>query len=126
MKFAPANFSKKQLRDREKMLTTISSYLNRFTPLYNKHICTCCGTPKDISAYYITSNIMCSNRIDNKGNLHMYVCKECCNKLLAYYYSVLCDKNLELAMQRLCATLNMYWDVDVFYSAKQKYEDGDR
>ena len=126
MKFAPANFSKKQLRDREKMLATISSYLNRFTPLYNKHICTCCGTPKDISAYYITSNIMCSNRIDNKGNLHMYVCKECCNKLLAYYYSVLCDKNLELAMQRLCATLNMYWDVDVFYSAKQKYEDGDR
>lgn len=126
MKFAPANFSKKQLRDREKMFTTISSYLGRFTPLYNKHICTCCGTPKDINAYYITSNIMCSNRIDNKGNLHMYVCKECCNKLLAYYYSVLCDKNLELAMQHLCATLNMYWDVDVFYAAKQKYEDGDR
>lgn len=104
----------------------VSTYLNRFVPLYNKHVCTCCGMPKNLNEYYVVYNITCSDRVDDKGSYHMWICKECTQKLFAYYYSVVADKNVELAMQYLCASLNLYWDVDLFYQSKQIFEDKGR
>lgn len=109
-----------------KMNQIVSMYINRFVPIYNKYICTCCGTPMNINDFYITSNITCNSKIDSKGNYHLHVCKTCCQKLLQYFYSTIAEKNIELAMQYMCSYLNLYWDVDSFYLARQQYEDNDR
>lgn len=109
-----------------KLNRIISTYFNRFVPLYNKHVCTCCGTPKNIKDYYIVYNLTCGAKVDFRGNYHLWVCKNCVQKLLGYYYSVVTQKNLELSMQYLCATLNLYWDSDLFYTAKKSFEDSDR
>ena len=71
-----------------------------------------------INDYYTVYNLTCSNRVDVSGSFHMWICKECANKLFAYCYSILADKNVELATQYVCSYLNLYWDVDLFYSAK--------
>jgi len=113
-------------RAKGKLNQIVATYLNRFVPIYNKHICTCCGAPKQLSDYYVVYNITCSDRVDDRGAYHMWICKDCVQKLFAYLYSVLAQKNLELAMQYLCANLNLYWDVDIFYQAKQTYEDTNR
>jgi hypothetical protein len=39
---------------------------------------------------------------------------------------VLSNKNVELAMQYTCAYLNLYWDVDLFYVAKKRFDEGGR
>jgi hypothetical protein len=102
---------------------TLSAYFNRFVPLYNKHICTCCGKSLELNNYYQTMNLTCANRIDSDGTLYMWVCKECANKLFAYFYTVATDKDLELAFQKTCCYLNIYWDIDCLYKARKKYED---
>lgn len=109
-----------------KMFLTLSTYFNRFVPLYDKHICACCGTPKPVSDYYTVYNLTCANRVDVNGNFHLWICKECANKLFAYCYSVLADKNVELATQYVCAYLNLYWDVDLFYTSKQRFDTNGR
>jgi len=111
-----------QAKGKAKILQAVSTYFNRFVPLYDKHICTCCGTPKIVSDYYTVYNLTCANRVDISGSFHMWICKECANKLFAYCYSVLADKNVELATQYVCSYLNLYWDVDLFYTAKQKFD----
>lgn len=111
-----------QSKSKSKILQTVATYFNRFVPLYDKHICTCCGTPKNVSDFYTVYNITCANRVDVSGSFHMWVCKECANKLFAYCYSVLADKNVELATQYVCSYLNLYWDVDLFYIAKQRFD----
>jgi len=113
-------------RTKGKLAQIVSTYFHRFVPLYNKHVCTCCGVPKQLNDYYVVYNITCSDRVDDNGSFHMWVCKECVNRLFAYFYGVLADKNVELAMQYLCASLNWYWDVDYFYQAKKIFEDNDR
>lgn len=109
-----------------KLNQTVSTYFNRYVPLYNKHVCTCCGVPKPLNDYYISYNLICSDRVDDKGNFHMYVCKECCQKLFSYCYNKLANKNVELAMQYVCSYLNLYWDVDLFYRARSKFEESGR
>ena len=111
-----------QAKGKAKILQTVSIYFNRFVPLYDKHICTCCGTPKNVNDYYTVYNLTCANRVDVSGSFHMWICKECANKLFAYCYSVLADKNVELATQYVCSYLNLYWDVDLFYVAKQRFD----
>lgn len=111
-----------QAKAKAKILQVVSTYFNRFVPLYDKHICTCCGMPKQVNEYYTVYNLTCSNRVDTSGSFHMWICKECANKLFAYCYSVLADKNVELGTQYVCSYLNLYWDVDLFYSAKQRFD----
>lgn len=111
-----------QAKAKGKLIQVISTYFNRFVPLYDKHICTCCGTPKNVSDYYTVYNLTCANRVDTSGSFHMWICKECANKLFAYCYSILSDKNVELATQYVCSYLNLYWDVDLFYIAKQRFD----
>ena len=111
-----------QAKAKGKLLQVVSTYFNRFVPLYDKHICTCCGAPKNISDYYTVYNLTCANRIDVSGSFHMWICKECANKLFAYCYSILANKNVELATQYVCSYLNLYWDVDLFYTARQRFD----
>lgn len=113
-------------RAKGKIAQIASTYFQRYVPLYTKHVCTCCGMPKGIENYYVVYNITCSDRVDSKGNFHMWICKDCVNKLFAYYYTTLAEKNVELAMQYLCASVNWYWDVDLFYKAKKIFEDNNR
>lgn len=113
-------------RAKGKINQIVSTYFNRFIPMYNKHICTCCGIAKILNEYYVVYNITCCNRIDDNGSYHMWVCKNCVQKLFNYYYSVTSNKNAELAMQFLCASLNLYWDVDLYYRAKSNFEDNNR
>lgn len=111
---------------KQKFLQKVAIYFNRFAPLYNKHICTCCGGSKGLQEYYTSYNLATVNRIDVNGSVHMCICKDCANKLFSYCYSVLSNKNVELAMQYTCAYLNLYWDVDLFYVAKKRFDEGGR
>ena len=94
--------------------------------MYNKYTCSCCGKPKQLKDFYPVYNLTCTARVDTKGNYRTNICKECAQKLLIYFYSDLCDKNIELAMQYMCSYLNLYWDVDLFYISKKKFDDSDR
>ena len=89
-----------QAKAKGKILQTVSIYFNRFVPLYDKHICTCCGMPKSINDYYTVYNLTCSNRVDVNGSFHMWVCKECANKLFAYCYCCLAQQR-DLKLQLL-------------------------
>lgn len=120
IKYSPQN------RAKGKMQQATSTYFNRYVPLYDKYVCSCCGTPKLLKDYYIVYNILCSDRVDTNGNFHLYVCKDCCQKLLAYYYGAVSGKNIELAMQYTCAHIGLYWDVDMFYLAKEVFENNER
>lgn len=99
-----------------------SSYFNRYVPLYDKHVCSCCGRPLAINQFYPTYNLTSFDMVDERGTFHMPICKECCNKLFGYIYTKVAGKNVELAMQQVCAQLNLYWEVDAFYLVKDKYE----
>lgn len=120
IKYSPQN------RAKGKMQQATSTYFNRYVPLYDKYVCSCCGTPKLLKDYYIVYNVLCSDRVDTNGNFHLYVCKDCCQKLLAYYYGAVSGKNIELAMQYTCAHIGLYWDVDMFYLAKEVFENNER
>ena len=104
----------------------LSTYFSRFVPLYNKHICTCCGTPKNIEDYYITHALSCGDRVDENGNLHMGICKECVQRMFMYYYVRVANKNIELTMQYMCSQLNMYWDVNCLILAREAFEKKER
>ena len=99
-----------------------SSFFNRYVPLYDKHVCSCCGRPLNIKEFYVTYNWTNFDMVDERGSFHMPICKECCNKLFGYIYAKVANKNVELAMQQTCAQLNLYWEVDAFYLVKDKYE----
>ena len=104
----------------------LSTYFNRFVPLYNKYVCSCCGSAKGIENYYVTYDISCGSIIDKHGSLHMPICKECCQRLFAYIYSHVAGKNAELAMQNMCSYINLYWDVDMYQIARKSFESSDR
>lgn len=109
-----------------KLNQVASIYLERFVPRYNKQICSCCGLPKKVSDFYVVYDISCNSNVDDKGARHMHICKECCQKLFNYYYSVVAKKDIELAMQYMCSNLNLYWDNDVFQIVRKKFEDSGR
>ena len=113
-------------RARKTLNQYTAKYFNRFTPMYNKHVCTCCGMPKKVDEFYITSDVACNNRVDKNGFYHMSICKDCLQKELLFFYYERAGKNIELAMQLLCASNNIYWDVDYFYGAKKDFEDNGR
>jgi len=113
-------------RAKGKINEKVALHLNRFVPIYNKHVCTCCGMPKALNRFYTTYDMTCSDKIDETGWYHTHICKECANKLFKYYYAVACEKNLDKAMQYMCASLNWYWSEDLFVEAKSVYEDKDR
>lgn len=109
-----------------KLNQVASIYLERFIPRYNKQICSCCGMPKNVTDYYIVYDIACNSNVDDKGSRHMQVCKECSQKIFNYYYSAVCKKEIELAMQYTCCNLNLYWDNDVFQIVRKEYNDEGR
>lgn len=104
------------------MMYKVSTYFSRFVPIYDKHVCTCCGVPKPVGSYYPTYDLSCSNRIDVGGTFHMAICKDCANKLFAYCYTDLAEKKPDKAMQYTCSYLNMYWDMSLYVLAKKDFE----
>jgi len=103
-----------------------SIYFNRFVPKYNKWICDCCGVPKNESDYYVVYDITCNSKIDKSGARRMHICKDCANKLFAYYYAVDSGKNADIAMQYTCSALNLYWDVDAFQIVRKQFDESGR
>lgn len=111
-----------QALQKAKLNQAVSRFFNRFVPIYDKQVCTCCGKPRSLTEYYVVYNIICCDRVDENGSYHMYICKDCCQKLFGYLYTQVANKNVELAMQYVCAYLNLYWDVEIFYTAKDKFD----
>ena len=103
----------------ESFYINIGKNFTRFAPIYDKHICTCCGIPKKLNEFYINFNPINANRIDYKGNLHMPVCKNCAKKLFDYLYEEVAEKSPEYTMKYFCGIIGEYWDSDVFYKAQE-------
>lgn len=88
-----------------------------FVPIYDSYVCTCCGRPLDITAYYINFDFSNLSRIDLHGNIRNHICKDCAHKLFNYYYTEQAEKNAEKAMKMFCASQNVYWDIELFMQA---------
>lgn len=100
----------------------ISMNFNRFIPKYNKYICSCCGKPKDINKFFIQYKEINSAFIDDKGSIHIHICKDCCKKLYEFLYYKN-NKDGELAMQYFCCYLNYYYDKNLYITSKQDMEE---
>ena len=98
------------------------SNIESYVPIYNKYVCNCCGKIKDIQDYFISFNMNSLSKIDANGNIRMSVCKDCTKKLFNYYYLKRAEKDGEKAMKMLCASLNLYWDISLFYLALKNME----
>lgn len=105
------------------LFLNISKNFNRYILIYDKYSCSCCGRPLDISDYYINFDENNAARFDCNGNIHMTICKDCCKKLFQYIFYNKADKNPEKAMLMFCASVNWYWDVDLFYKARQNVDE---
>lgn len=122
----PEKEDNKSVKARNDLNMTVSRYFNRFVPIYDKHICSCCGKPLKLDQYFKVYSPICSDRVDQNGEYHMWVCRECCYKLFAWLYTEKANKDLELATKYICAYLNVYWDVDIFDVAKQAHNKSGR
>lgn len=80
----------------------------RVIPIYNKHICSCCGITKDTESFHPSFSHTQS---------HMPICKECATALLFQLY----DNDFLLALYRLCAELNVYYDPEIASTVYKKY-----
>ena len=116
----------KSVKARNDLNMIVSRYFNRFVPVYDKHVCSCCGKPLKLDQYFKVYSPICSDRVDQNGEYHMWVCRECCYKLFAWLYNEKANKDLELATKYICAYLNIYWDVDIFDIAKQSHNKSGR
>lgn len=116
------NENKEKEEYKESFYKDAYSYIQGYVPIYNKYVCTCCGRPLEIQKFYINFSYSNLNKIDINGNVHIGVCEDCANKIFNYYYTNKAEKDAEKAMKMLCATLNLYWDVDVLYKALKNME----
>ena len=121
-----ASLTSKKSLAKARLNWNVSRYLGRFVPVYNKYVCSCCGLPKTIDNFYTVYDMGCNSRIDKNGSYHMHICKECCQKMFAYNYSVLSGKDVEKAVQFMCAQLNLYWNPDMLYIARKEFDDSGR
>lgn len=115
--------NKKFSKGVSKIYQNISLKFNRFVPKYNKYVCTCCGKPNNINNFLIQYKEINSAFIDEDGNTHMHICKECAKKLYEFLYYEKSNKDGLLAMQNFCGYLNIYFDKDLYLSSKQDMEE---
>ena len=116
----------KSIKARNDLNMIVSKHFNRFVPIYDKHVCSCCGKPLKLDQYFKVYDPICSDRVDQNGEYHMWVCRECCYKLFAWLYNERANKDLELTTKYMCAYLNVYFDIDVFDIAKQSHNKSGR
>lgn len=99
-----------------------TKYFNRFVPLYDRYVCSCCGRPLEQDFYfpqYVETNLA---RIEDNGKIHSSICIDCCKRIYEYLYFEKADKDPIEAMKWFCSYLNIYFDEMLYYEAKSKME----
>ena len=103
-----------------------TKYFNRFVPLYDKYVCSCCGKALSQDKYFLAYNEGNLGRIEANGKMHTHICIDCCKNLYEYLFYEKADKDGEKAMKWLCSYLNIYYDDVSYLKAKKTMEEKDR
>ena len=103
-----------------------TKYFNRFVPLYDKYVCSCCGKALPQDKYFLAYNEGNLGRIEANGKMHTHICMDCCKNLYEYLFYEKADKDGEKAMKWLCSYLNIYYDDVSYFKAKKTMEEKDR
>ena len=103
-----------------------TKYFNRFVPLYDKYVCSCCGKALPQDKYFLAYNEGNLGRIEPNGKMHTHICMDCCKNLYEYLFYEKADKDGEKAMKWLCSYLNIYYDDVSYLKAKKTMEEKDR
>lgn len=101
-------------------------YLNRYVPLYDKYVCTCCGKPKTQDDYFLVYAETDMGRVAPDGKMYTHICKDCCKKLYEYLYYEKANKDGEETMKWFCSYLNIYFDDITYIRAKEAMNQNDK
>lgn len=101
-------------------------YFNRFVPLYDKYVCSCCGKALPQEKYFLVYNEGNLGRIEPNGKMHTHICIDCCKNLYEYLFYEKAEKDGEKAMKWLCSYLNIYFDDVSYIAAKTNMEKNER
>lgn len=110
----------------QKFYQNWTKYFNRFVPLYDKYVCSCCGKALPQDKYFLAYNEGNLGRIEANGKMHTHICMDCCKNLYEYLFYEKADKDGEKAMKWLCSYLNIYYDDVSYLKAKKTMEEKDR
>lgn len=110
----------------QKLYQNWTKYFNRFVPLYDKYVCSCCGKALPQDKYFLAYNEGNLGRIEANGKMHTHICMDCCKNLYEYLFYEKADKDGEKAMKWLCSYLNIYYDDVSYFKAKKTMEENDR
>lgn len=110
----------------QKLYQSWMKYFNRFVPLYDKYVCSCCGKALPQEKYFLAYNEGNLGRIEPNGRMHTHICIDCCKNLYEYLFYEKADKDSEKAMKWLCSYLNIYYDDVSYFKAKKAMEEKDR
>ena len=110
----------------QKLYQNWTKYFNRFVPLYDKYVCSCCGKALPQDKYFLAYNEGNLGRIETNGKMHTHICMDCCKNLYEYLFYEKADKDGEKAMKWLCSYLNIYYDDVSYFKAKKTMEEKDR
>lgn len=110
----------------QKLYQNWTKYFNRFVPLYDKYVCSCCGKALPQDKYFLAYNEGNLGRIEANGKMHTHICMDCCKNLYEYLFYEKADKDGEKAMKWLCSYLNIYYDDVSYLKAKKTMEEKDR
>lgn len=110
----------------QKLYQNWTKYFNRFVPLYDKYVCSCCGKALPQDKYFLAYNEGNLGRIEANGKMHAHICMDCCKNLYEYLFYEKADKDGEKAMKWLCSYLNIYYDDVSYFKAKKTMEEKDR
>ena len=110
----------------QKLYQNWTKYFNRFVPLYDKYVCSCCGKALPQDKYFLAYNEGNLGRIEANGKMHTHICMDCCKILYEYLFYEKADKDGEKAMKWLCSYLNIYYDDVSYLKAKKTMEEKDR
>lgn len=110
----------------QKLYQNWTKYFNRFVPLYDKYVCSCCGKALPQDKYFLAYNEGNLGRIEANGKMHTHICMDCCKNLYEYLFYEKADKDGEKAMKWLCSYLNIYYDDVSYLKARKTMEEKDR
>lgn len=110
----------------QKLYQNWTKYFNRFVPLYDKYVCSCCGKALPQDKYFLAYNEGNLGRIEANGKMHTHICMDCCKNLYEYLFYEKADKDGEKAMKWFCSYLNIYYDDVSYLKAKKTMEEKDR
>ncbi len=110
----------------QKLYQNWTKYFNRFVPLYDKYVCSCCGKALPQDKYFLAYNEGNLGRIEANGKMHTHICMDCCKNLYEYLFYEKADKDGEKAMKWLCSYLNIYYDDVSYFKAKKAMEEKDK